>query len=178
VVPKSPEARGKSGRTIGIFPSESRWGGTSEAIRDAILRKVGKYGSVASPFVVAVNTLTSWGSNRTEAMEALFGSERVVWSPYSSETRLQRASNGVWAGKDARRNRHLSAVIVGSVFPWNLPLAPVCVYHNPYAQYPCTDVNWRLTQATVADARIAWSDGVEPGVLLGLESDWPGRLFE
>ena len=125
-----------------------------------------------------MNTLTSWGSNRTDVMEALFGSEQVVWSPHSDETRFGRAQNGVWGGKDGARNRHLSAVVVGSVFPWNLPVAPICVYHNPYAQHPCTDIEWRLTQARVTDGQIAWTEGVEPGILLGLESDWPGKLFD
>lgn len=178
VVPKSPEARGTAHRAIGIYPSESRSGGSSRSIRDAVLRKVGKYGPMTSPFVVAVNTLTSWGSNRTDVMEALFGSEQVVWSPHSDETRFGRAQNGVWGGKDGARNRHLSAVVVGSVFPWNLPVAPICVYHNPYAQHPCTDIEWRLTQARVTDGQIAWTEGVEPGILLGLESDWPGKLFD
>jgi hypothetical protein len=178
VVPKSPGARGKAGRTIGIYPSESRSGGSSGAIRDAVLRKAGKYGPATSPFVVAVNTLTSWGSNKTDVMDALFGAEQVVWSPHSNETRLNRARNGVWGGNDSPRNRHLSAVVIGSVFPWNLPVAPVCVYHNPHAQFPCTDVDWRFTQARVSDGRIAWTAGVEPGILLGLESGWPGRLFE
>jgi hypothetical protein len=178
VVPKSPELRGTGGRAIGSYPSESRWGGSSQAIREAVLRKVGKYGPVTSPFVVAVNTLTSSGSNRTDVTDALFGSEKVVWSPHPNQARLNRARNGVWAGNDASRNRHLSAVMVGSVFPWNLPVAPVCVYHNPYAQFPCTDIDWRLTQATVSDGRIAWTDGANPGALLGLESDWPGTLFE
>jgi hypothetical protein len=178
VVPKSPEARGKPGPAIGIYPSESRSGGSSQAIRDSIFRKVAKYGPATSPFVVAVNTLTSWGSNRTDVAEALLGSEQVVWSPHSSETRLRRAPNGVWGRSEAPRNRHLSAVVGGSVFPWNLPVAPVCVYHNPYAQYPCTDLDWCLPQALVADGRLAWTDGVEPGVLLGLQSDWPGKLFD
>ena len=178
VIPKLPEARGNGGRAIGVFPSESRLGGSSQAIRDAVLRKVGKYGHVTSAFVVAVNTLSSWGSDRADVTEALFGSEQVLWSSDAVAPHVGRAPNGVWRGSDGARNRHLSAVLVASVVPWNLPVAPVCIYHNPYAQHPCTDIDWRVTQARVGNGRILWTDGAEPGELLGLQTDWPGMLFD
>jgi hypothetical protein len=178
VFPKSPPSRGGTGRAIGSYPSEYRWGGNTGAIRAAILRKVGKYGRVDRPFVIAVNALSSWGSDRPDVVDALFGSEQIVVSDDAAEPRTGRAPDGVWYARDGNRNRHLSAVLVCCVVPWNISTASIRLYHNPYAEHPCSNVGWRVPQAVWSEGTMTWVDGALPGALLGLEPGWPGELFD
>ena len=116
-----------------------RWGGTSrERIRDAVVRKGGRYGEICSPFVVAVNACVIH-VDETDEMEALFGRETLVGNalrPEQDEV-MVRLGNGAWRGPSGPRYTRVSAVlIVDTLKPWTVAVAPVRLYHNPWAAHP------------------------------------------
>jgi hypothetical protein len=68
-------------RPIGIYPMQIAWGGSKDSLRKALKRKGSKFGDLAAPYVVALNSLSWWGSDRIDQMEALFGSEQFLIGP-------------------------------------------------------------------------------------------------
>jgi hypothetical protein len=179
VWPKSPATRDKPGSTpIGIYPSEFGWDRGGEILKKAVLKKVSKYGDLDRPYVIAVNAIGLWGADRIREMEALFGPEEVHWSIDTSDVEVRRKPDGVWIGPRGPQRRHVSAVLFTRVFPWNLPTAPLCLYHNPFAARPCVDLPWQIPEAVPNEGIVEWGEGRMPGELLGLSATWPGQLFD
>jgi len=174
VWPKSPGHRTARGAFIASYPSETRLGGHGNTLRSRIADKATKYGKLESPFVVAVNTGSLLATRVDDEMDALFGSERSL---LRQENAIPTTGSGVWLGAGGPQNTRLSAVIFSRVFPWNLPVAPICIYHNPFATRPCVTLPWRLEQAVPVDGRMQWRPGSTIGSILDLPSDWPGTLF-
>jgi hypothetical protein len=176
--PKSPATRGKGGNPIGVYPMEHRMGGLGDTLRTAVIRKATRYGELGRAYVVAVNTLTMFGNDRIDELEALFGDEEFYGFRDTEELEMIRKANGVWHGPTGVQNRRLSAVLFARVVPWNLPQAHLRLYHNPFATHPCLRLPWRIPQAILSDSKMTWHDGTIPGELLDLPPSWPGKLFD
>lgn len=174
VWPKSPERRRKAEPLIGVYPGESRWGGHGNLLRSKIAGKASKYGKIEDAFVVAVNTGFLLGSSVEDEMDALFGHERIFAKP---ENAIPNQGTGVWLGRGGPQYTRLSAVIFSRVFPWNVPTAPICMYHNPFAARPCSALPWQINQAIAAEGKMQWHNGPSIGSLFDLPPGWPGRLF-
>lgn len=183
-IPKSEEARGDSDvRPIGVW---SPLGGfpeirPEEAIRKAILAKVGRYGNLQLPYVIAANLRTELPSSRSDVLDALFGDGQIVVSRRKKDgqnqtSRIKRAGNGVWASNSGPQNQGVSAVLVThSIDYFNLANADVCLYHNPWATRPYDTAMTRLSEATVKEDPeiIDWQEGESLAELLGLPDNWP-----
>lgn len=144
-IPKSPQSRGKPGhRFIGGEPGGVHWGGSAATLQSSITRKAKQHGRVNKPYIVAINSLSVWGTDEDDISKALYDSQGV-FANYS----------------------RISAVLVTEVYPSNVPVAPICLYHNPYAAKPCTGFPWRVNQGAY---RVK---GVSIGELLGLPPKWP-----
>jgi hypothetical protein len=164
-IPKTTDTRGNSShRAIGAFPVEVRFGGSSPALKKAIKSKATKYGALERPFVVAVNATSKWGTNRDDVVEALFGGTGMDDNAYP-----------VWNGPTGPQNRRISAVCVTTVWPWNVNCADLCLYHNPCAKLPCSDLRWRIPQAISTGCGIDWLEGSRSAELFQLPNDWPGE---
>ncbi len=175
VIPKTPAGRMKPGTdSLGSMPVEMRWGGTAPSIRGSVLAKAKRYGQLDAPYVVAVNSVSRWGTTTRHIVEALFGSRDI-----DGEGRLGRATEiSLWNGPEGPWNRRVSAVLIGTVGPWDLGRARVCVYHNPYANRPCDALPWRVAEASIVDGVLQVQEGESIGEVLGLQPDWPGKLFD
>lgn len=171
--PKSAETRHEDADLIGVYPAETRWGGYGEVLRATLAQKVGKYGLFEDPFIIAVNTGRLMSSSPDE-LRSLYGNEG---DPYVREYQIPRKGNGIWLGGSGPLNTRLSGVMFGKVFPWNLPVAPLRLYHNPWAQRPALGIPWRLSESFEQDGKLHWREGTTVGDLLGFPSEWPGKLF-
>lgn len=116
--------------------------------------------------------------DRIDVMEALFGSEEFFEIQGEDEMGMRRRPNGIWYGPEGAQNTRVSGVLVASVVPVNIPTAPICLYHNPFAERPCTGLPWRLPQGIPGDTKMEWTEGVGLGELLGLRATWPRESFE
>lgn len=176
-IPKSPNLRGKAGvRPIGVQSSGWHWLDTRLAIRDAVVTKASRYGDLDLPYVIAVNALGEH-VDRIDIMEALFGREQLLIRdmPFApNEPEMVRAPDGAWTSKSGPRYTRVSAVLIAApVFPWNVPRAPICLYHNPWANKPCTGELTLLPQAIPNGDRMEWEDGESLARIFGLSSGWP-----
>jgi len=173
-IPKSPEIRGKSGRrNIGMYPIQSRWGGVASTLRNVIRRKASRYGRPDQPFVIAVNSISEWGTEQIEIMEALFGTEQLTFAGGRPEPSRHRAPDGAFFGPSGPQNTRVSGVIVGTVSPWTLAQAPAVLYHNPWCGHPLPADVLPFPQAVPREGKMARLEGTCIVDLLGLRSDWP-----
>lgn len=178
-IPKKPEARNKEGvRPIGAKSTGVRWVDHRTPIRDAINKKVGRYGKLELPYVVAVNVLEF--IDEIDIMEALFGKEQFTIDfsqsnpPEPVSTKMSRVRDGVWTSYEGPRNTRVSAVLVTTrLSPWNLSSGNVCLYHNPWAQKSYSSALVRLPQAVLEGDHMKKVGGESIGSILGLPSSWP-----
>jgi len=178
-IPKKPEARGKPGvRPIGMQSFEIRWVDHRTAIRDAIIKKSGRYGVLDLPYIIAVNALEP--IDEIDIMEALFGKEQftVAFSqneplePVRSE--MSRLPDGAWTSPYGPRYTRVSGVLLATrLSSWNVPRANLRLYHNPWAQRVYSSVLTRLPQAIPQDDCMKRIDGESPRAILGLSPTWP-----
>ena len=173
VIPVSASHRGHPAhRPIGVYPMEASWGGPERSMRKALQRKSGKYGQLASPYVIALNVTKSFNPDRIAEMNALFGDEQFLFGPKSAPPQVERKRNGFWIGPQGIQNTRVSAVLICSVHPSNVHNAPACLYHNPWSKHPLRGSFSRLPSAAIDENGITWHRGVSFGELLGLEAGW------
>ena len=153
---------------------ETRWGGSEGSVRKALRRKGAKYGDLEAPYIIAVNYLSGWSFDKISHMAALFGGEEFHHQRGAKELEIRRRRDGFWAGPQGPRHTRVSAVLLCKVAPWSVADAFLCLYHNPWAQYPYSGELTRLPQA-VPGIKMNWLEGVRSGELLGLAPNWRGE---
>ncbi|MGB2868304.1 MAG: hypothetical protein WBD36_07635 [Bacteroidota bacterium] len=179
IIPVSKERRGKSDhRPIGVYPGGFRFGGSDLAIRDKIAKKAGRYGQLGAAYVIAVNCLGRFGTSKHEQIRALFGVEEPLFVRSGSDLKLSGKVNAAWYGSKGAQNKRVSALLLTPVFPWNLPIAEVNLFHNPWADFPYEGPLTQFPQVLLSDNRLISVPGKSFGSILSLENDWPGELFE
>lgn len=175
-IPVSEARRGDPAhRPIGIYPLETKWGGSETSLRKALHRKGVKYGKPDKPYIVAVNLRSSWGSDRIDQMEALFGTEEFMFGPGATEPVMVRKPNGFWQGPKGPQHTRVSAVLFCQVVPWNVHQAEACLYHNPWAAQPYGGSLTSLSQAVPQLPKMSWVGGADLGDMFGLSPDWIGE---
>ncbi len=179
VIPASKENRGEGKHSpMGIHSGGSRWGGGDTAIREAILKKAGKYGRLDAPYIVAVNCLSPFGTTRRDDLKALFGTDEPYFQESEDEPKLDGIVDGAWYHADAPQYRRISAVLLARVYPWNLPIADVTLYHNPWAYHSYHGQLTELPQVKLSKSRLHFIPGKLFGGCFSLPDDWPGQLFD
>lgn len=75
-------------------------------MRDKIRQKAHHYGLLRRPLMLAIND-AGGHADGIDVLEALFGTERFIFSPHSDqrhEPRFLRAFDGAWLGPTGPRN--------------------------------------------------------------------------
>ena len=175
--PKSPAKRGDgSTHTIGIGPAKGGMEDRSTPVKNALVKKAGKYGEPDAPHIVAVNAHDVF--NRDDEMDALFGKEQPFFRTDQPADPLgpSREPDGVWiTGGPAPRYTRLAAVLLfRGIAPWSLNGAYACLYLNPFTSERPPENMLRLPHAAARDGTMQWSEGEDIGQLFGLPKDWPG----
>jgi hypothetical protein len=179
IIPVSKERRGSSDhRPIGIYPGGFRLGGSDPAIRDKISKKAGRYGQLGTAYIIAVNCLGGFGTSTPDQIRALFGDEKPVFSRVSGNLKLSGKVNAAWYGPNGVKNKRLSGVLLTRVFPWNLPIAEVTLFHNPWADFPYDGPLTQFPRVQLSHDKLISIPGKSFGSILSLEDGWPGELFE
>ena len=156
-IPKKPEARGRhGGRHIGVFMSEPRSIDSASAIRNTLLEKARRYGELSLPYVIAVDVLTEFPIDSDDVWDALF-----------------RKQDGLWMSPSGPRYTRVSCVMIARVETWNVPNAPFCLYHNPWARFAYDSPLTNLPQARLENDEMKWLGGQLLGELLHLPPNWP-----
>jgi hypothetical protein len=118
------------------------WNGPSYPLRDALKKKAGKYGQLAMPYVVAVNSADVMLTDR-DFEETLFG----VRSGITIAGMTDELARGFWGTESAPNHRRVSAVLfTKNLWPATVLLGQVyaCLYLNPWAERPYDGLLTRL----------------------------------
>jgi hypothetical protein len=174
-IPKSPQARGKGQRVIGVEFGGARWVSSWVPVRDAIRSKGTRYGELDKAMVIAVNA-DCISFDRIDETQALFGAETFVFSrnePGSSPI-MRREPNGAWYGQSGPVFTRVSAAwLVHSVNLWNVATRKTTLYFNPWATKALPAGLTALRHARVENEKLRWSDGQTFAEILGLPGGWP-----
>jgi hypothetical protein len=175
-IPKSKSTRGRAGiRPIGFQFHGVHIIDSWSAIKNAVVKKAGRYGDLDLAYVVAVNAVCEHVDD-IDVTQALFGQEQLVVS-FTNQGKIKeetRAPNGAWISATGPRYTRVSAVLsLYGLFPWSVPRANVCLYHNPWAQRPYACSLTCLPQAVVEGNYIKRKVGDSLEATLGLPPTWP-----
>jgi hypothetical protein len=174
LVPRSVAARGRPDiRPIGIYPMQSRVGGFDTPIRDALNSKATRYGVLDLPYVIAVNCVTDWDVDNDDILDVLFGTEQIILVQGSQAPIPSRRKDGAFMGPNGPWNTRVSAVLIATLYPWNLGSARFEFYSNPWAAKPLTDCNFPARRATVSDGALVWTGASDLLGHFGLPLGWP-----
>lgn len=170
-IPKE-NARGQAGvRPMGIQMNGAQWFDAVTPIRDAVLEKAKRYGTPDLPFVIAINALGEF-ADEDDVIAALFGEEAWVIHSPGAEARFRRKPNGVWTSPEGQYKRVSAALVFRKLHAWNIPTAPVRLYHHHAPAKPVRGEITRLPQAVVIDGRLELRDGISIGDLFEVDADW------
>lgn len=177
-IPKSSKIRGQAGiRPLGLHMPEVQWVDSKSPIRQAILKKGGRYGKLDLPYVVAVNALDPFVDD-IDFTEALFGSEeftvRLGPEGQTSDPLFSRSRDGAWIDRSGPRYTRVSA----SLFTVHLSHssfgnARSFIIQNPWAEKSCPTVLERLTTWKVVNDRLHALRGESLSSILQIPDGWP-----
>lgn len=174
-IPKSEALRGQEGvRPIGVYAIESRYGSVTRALRAAISDKAARCGDLEQPFIIAVNSISEWGTDRIDTMQALFGTEQFVFSVEGPrEPQMIRARDGVFLGPHGPQCTRVSGALFSRILPWNVPHAWLELYHNPWAARPITQDLLPVDQAVPDGEEMRFLGGHPLHRVFALPEQWP-----
>jgi hypothetical protein len=174
-MPKSLKLRGQPDvPTIGIHVG----GGftpvlTADAVKRALKRKLGKYGILDLPYIVAVNASESFGDS-TAIHEALFGSEAYfVDDDDEGVGILDRQQDGFFSVK-GKNTRISAALMLPGLHPTTVAVVEPRLFHNPSANLPLDGRICLLSQGTAYDGRLEIISGISAREVLKIDADWLG----
>ena len=174
-MPKSHKLRGRPGvRTIGVqFGPGFQPVTTADAVKRALKKKLGKYGKLGLPYIVAVNASGSFGEH-SALLEALFGSETFLLDDANEAGGvLTRKQDGLYsiAGNNTRLS---AALIVPGLHTTTVASTEPVLFHNPSAALVCEGRICLLSQGRISDGVIQIIPGTLVREILHIDADWLG----
>jgi hypothetical protein len=170
---KSKENRGKTdGRPIGIYPIKFFWGGSENSIRKAIERKVKRYGNLAKPYLICINSTSFRGIDENEIQDAIFGSIQTTYNFKNKSTKSVRTYDGLVLGKRGPKNKNASAFFITNVLPHNLHIAKYWIYKHPFAENDLDLTETNFTFHFLKENEIQKRNGKEIIEILSLKDNW------
>jgi hypothetical protein len=110
------------------------WNGPSYPLRNALKKKAGKYGKLAMPYVIALNSADVMLTDR-DFEETLFGvRDGIIIAGMTDEL-----ARGFWGTESTPTHRRVSAVLfTQNLWPATVLMGQVysCLYLNPWAERP------------------------------------------
>lgn len=172
LIPKGRAARTlDGGRAIGMYPSETTWGGFEESIKKSFAKKYKRYGELNKPYIICINAIGMKGNGDIDVENALWGSS--AWAASNNQDgRRERQLDGIFHDKKNPRCTNVSGVLVTKVMEFNIHMAPHWFAKHPYSK---NEVDFRffdLTHAFVSDGKIKKETKKSIGDILQVESTW------
>ena len=176
-IPESSSSAGRDVRTLGfVNVGQGAIVTPQKAIRNKIVEKARKYGSLDRPYVLAINA-TGMFANTPAVLQALFGTEQIeagVQRFGIERVKLTRAADGAWFANSGPQITRVSAAIVFlNLQPWMVAKCEVQLYHHPWATRPYTGSLGRLPSVVLRDRNICFEEGQPLSRILNLPEQWP-----
>lgn len=173
-IPLSGTRRGSTRRIVGAQGDGVRWVNAWEPLRDAVKKKANRYGELALPLVVAVNS-DRFNLEVIDEVQALYGEEQwveVLGHPERSGP--QRRENGAWRGPNGAQCRRVSGVwFFNDLTPYTLAGRRNTLYLNPWAHQPLSGALHQLPTKSLVDGSLVVTEGVSLQEIFGISPEWP-----
>jgi hypothetical protein len=176
-IPKSVDAKGNPvDRPLGMFVGPVRFIQDSREIAEAIREKVGKYGALSIPFLIAVNCLGAFVEMR-DVVDGLFGNvSTLVANRGGKPTVVGQRRDTERAIFDTRQGKNtvLSGVLVGrNLDPYDFPRRSLTFFPNPHAARPFSFGNEYVGSCSCGDGYIRTVEGKKLFSLFCVSEEWP-----
>lgn len=173
-MPVIPSARGKSDRTIGMFPFESFMGGAEESLQDSINLKAKRYGKLDKPYLICINALSYKTSSGFDVENAIWGSLAFSWSTdlNNRNEKIIRQPDGIFCNKKGMRIQNVSGILVTRVFPHNIPTANYWLFEHPFSENSFDFKRLGLVYNFVESNIIIKNTGQDLDTILGIDKSW------
>jgi len=159
---------------ITLLPVHSSTPG--EAVLRALQSKARKYGTLPTPFVIAVNALGTY-ADRFEVVDALFGHKTLTITKYGDgrqEERWARTGEGLWGHAGNPRASRVSAVLATERFhPWSIGQRRARLVRNPWAANVLPDIASRIDEMNPGEDAMQESTGEAWHQIFDLNDGWP-----
>jgi hypothetical protein len=109
--------------------------------------------------------------HESDAMEALFGKEQILFPSF----KMERLHDGALVGPDGPKNTRVSGVLlVSALTPWSTAARRPVTYHNPWAQRPLLAAFDPLAKSIPgAEDTMELVEGVAIHKVFELDKGWP-----
>lgn len=137
-IPKKQEARGKTGRTVGMICSgPARFIDSRKIVEAALKRKSSKYGSLRIPYIIALNFI-SFDVEESDLIDLIYGRIGPAKQVYGS---------GRWfVPKDVNVSAILS---IWELFPWNVSKMRPTLWHHPLTCLSLPEAAFKTNERSV-----------------------------
>ncbi|MEJ6979757.1 hypothetical protein WG906_04805 [Pedobacter sp. P351] len=161
-------------RPIGMYPSESFWGGSGNSIKDSIDLKAKRYGELDKPFIICLNLIDYKVSGQFDVQKAVWGDLAWSWSedPNNRDEKWVRSRNGAFLGEKGPRLKNLSGIFLSKVFPHTLPSAKYWLFEHPFSENIFDFNQLGLIYSYVKEGKIIENTGENLDTILGISRNW------
>ncbi len=172
---RTPFAEGD--RSIGATSFGIRTAIPGDDLRGSLLKKANKYGQLAVPYVIALNSAGDAAGER-DLLDALLGSTVAIVRRSTADQgggiEAGRANDGVLHDGRRPRKRGVSAILsfdhVSAWRPWGRGAR---IVRNPWANRPLPDIPLPVDQLNPVDGEFVKIPNDAGPVMFGLHRDWP-----
>ena len=138
----------------------------AEQLRAGVKQKIGKYGALSVPYVIAVNMPTGFGIEEYEVLNGLYGQGDT------DDASLEGRRGGLFSSKHGTR---VSAVVVARMtVPFGLSMPRAVLYPNPKAVRRFPFALLQLPIVGVGAKTIRRRLGRRLSEIMALPADWHG----
>jgi hypothetical protein len=166
----------RTDRLIGAELPPARYVSTSEVVRDRIIDKARRYGTLGKPYIIAVNVF-GLAPDRDDVLSALFGSQaaEISWDAEGPRVaKMVRLPDGALYDSRGPRYTRVSGVLwTRGLTPWSIASRKLELVCNPFAAHPLTDLGLPLPALIPGARQFEERSGVSVGEMLGLSAGWP-----
>ncbi len=164
-------------RTVGMEgPGEAVMVDDVGPLQRCLKGKVGKYGTMPQPFVIAVLDLSEYLPDDDACARALYGT-LTGW--FDVETHREhspfRAHDGFWSSGRASAASVSAVLTTCELRPWTVPTAAPVLWQIPAPRVALPSLPWRSCALTTDEVSVV-SSAVERDwrAFFGLPPEWPG----
>lgn len=175
LIPKVPSSRiVGEGRSIGMYPMETFWGGAEESIKSSFMKKAKRYGTLEKPYIICINAMGKLGNDDFDVANALWGSLAYTWStdPNNKDGKWERQRDGIFLDTKGPRYKNVSGVLVTKVMEFNLHVAPHWFAKHPFSENEAKFDQFKLTHSFVKDGQIQTEKKCSIREILNIEETW------
>jgi hypothetical protein len=129
----APNKPKDSSVAIGSYQGNLFVGGGEENLKNAVYKKVNKYGKLEKPYVICINNLNKKSYGKEDVDNAVWGSLAVSWSdnPNHRDEKLIRKRDGLFTKNNGRQLKNVSALLVTKVHSGNMSFTDYWIYAHP-----------------------------------------------